>query len=637
MPYILPILSLSLLRYTIWMYVLTIVPLADGVPHEELTYFSKESIEAGDLVEVPLRSRKIKGLVIFVTPAREQKQELRGAMFGIRKISKILSKNYIHPSLFQGIKEVATYNLMPLGKLVYDFLPEKLFIGKVSPLLEQKPKPGYDMLLLQHSYKERLSRYKSIIRESFAKKQSIVFFFPTITDLTHAEAIFARGIEEYVVSMHSALSEKDWASHYKMILESTHPMLILSTPSLLPWIRDDIGTIVLEREQSHYYYGHGEHYDMKDVLIKLAKASRAKLILGAHLLSLQAHHALEERVAHEVIPLQYRNDIPITVVSMTEEEKVASPYLSKKALQLLSHMHKEKRGHYFFYAHRKGMYPTTICSDCGTLFTCEKCDRPYVLHKIAGVRTFVCHECEHIIQLQGDTSTTCRKCGGWRLQTLGIATAGIEEELQSLGIPTFCIDGERTNTRTKVKKMYEAWKASQYGVLIGTEMAHNVLETADEIVVLSLDSLFSLPEYRTDEKILFLVTEMAEKVKKDGTVLLQTRLHKMPVMKYAKSHSFMEFYKETLRERNAIHLPPYYVVIKTKFYNLNDELRQKLETACKEFELFWFEAGGGKTLLFLHIEAKRYTEDIQLQETLRSILSMGEIEVNPLHFFSEGK
>jgi primosomal protein N' len=615
------------------MYVLTIAPLADGIPHEELTYFSKESVEPGDLVEVPVRKRAIKGLVLYVSPARDQKQELRSAVFGIRKITKILSKNYIHPLLFQALVDASSFTLMPLGKMIYDFLPEKLFTSKVNPLLEQKPKPGYDLLLLQHSYDDRLTRYKSIIRESFAKKQTIVMFFPTVVDLERAERIFSRGIEEYVVAIHGSLSEKAWNQMYKKITEENHPLLILSTPNLTPWVRDDIGTIVIEREQSHYYYGHGERYDMKEILYRIGKASRAKVILGAHLLSPQAHFALESRRAQEVMPLQFRNDTPIEVVSMTDEEKVASPYLSKKALSLLSRMHKEKRGHYFFYAHRKGMYPTTICEDCGTLFECETCNRPYVLHKIGGMRTFVCHECEDILQIKDDNTLTCKHCGGWRLRTLGIATTGIEEELNMLGIPTFCIDGERTNTKAKVVKVYESWKAAPYGVLIGTEMAHNIVEKADAIVVLSLDSMFSLPEYRTDEKILHLVTEMAEKVNTEGTVLLQTRVPKMPVMKYAKSHSFTEFYKNTLEERERFHLPPHYVVIKTKLYNLDEEMRKKLEEACSGTEVSWYEAGSGKTLLFIHIEETKWREDTHLRERLRTILSLGEIEVNPLHFF----
>ena len=60
------------------------------------------------------------------------------------------------------------------------------------------------------------------------------------------------------------------------------------------------------------------------------------------------------------------------------------------------------------------------------------------------------------------------------MQTLGIATTGVEEELERLGIPLFVIDGERTPTRTKAEKSIQRWKESPYGVLIGTEMAHNL-------------------------------------------------------------------------------------------------------------------------------------------------------------------
>ena len=123
---------------------------------------------------------------------------------------------------------------------------------------------------------------------------------------------------------------------------------------------------------------------------------------------------------------------------------------------------------------------------------------------------------------------------------VGIATTGVEEELRRLGIPLFIIDGEHTSTRQKVKKVYKEWLDAPYGVLIGTEMAHNIVEEADHIIILSLDSLFSLPEYRTDEKILTLVTEMAEKVREggDGKLILQTRLKNTPIIKQLIAPSF---------------------------------------------------------------------------------------------------
>ncbi len=252
------------------------------------------------------------------------------------------------------------------------------------------------------------------------------------------------------------------------------------------------------------------------------------------------------------------------------------------------------------------------------------------------MRTYICHGCENIVQLNDDTTLSCRHCGGWRMQTLGIATTGVEEELRRLGIPLFLIDGEHTPTRAKVKKVYKEWMDAPYGVLIGTEMAHNVVEHADGIVILSLDSLFSLPEYRTDEKILNLVTEMAEKVRTEreaGKLILQTRLKGMTVIKQLVAPSFREVYDALLREREQFLLPPYYVVIKASFDNLADTMRSRLEQELEPYVVEWFEAGKGVTLLFIHIKETEWAHNPSVRERIKRIIYHGRPLVNPLHFF----
>jgi primosomal protein N' (replication factor Y) len=250
------------------------------------------------------------------------------------------------------------------------------------------------------------------------------------------------------------------------------------------------------------------------------------------------------------------------------------------------------------------------------------------------VRTFVCHECETVIRTQEDVTITCVTCGGWRLATLGVATGGVEEALSELGIPTFVIDGEHTNTKAKAEKVYRAWEEAPYGVLLGTEMAHNILEEADAICILSLDSLFALPEYKTDEKILHLVTEMTEKVKEQGVIIFQTRLIHAPVIKYITSHSFIEFYREELGLRRMHLLPPYYTVIKSTFHNVEESYKERINKEITNYHPLWYEAGSGKTLLFLHIEEAVWNSNVALRSQLKSILGLGEIMVNPLTFFS---
>lgn len=620
------------------MRLLSVAPLVSGFPHEELSYFSKDDIVPGDLVEIQIKRRNIRGLVLSSIPAAEERQSLRHASFTTKKISKLLIKNFLSPSLWKSLEYISSYTLTPIGRLIYDLIPEQAF-STLTTLITPPTSRGSDLYLLQQAYDERITRYKTTIRESFSKKQTLVIFFPTITDIEHAKTELSRGIDDYVVVLHSGLTEKQAKTSYDIITHEEHPILILATPTIIPWQRQDLGSIIIEREHSHYYYTHGsKSYDMRYVLEQLARESNIPCTLGSHMLSLRAHMLYRKKEAYEVIPIHFRNDIPIEIIPMTDANKTSSPFLSRKALTILHEAKLEERGHIFIYAHRKGMYPTTVCLDCGTLFTCPTCERPYVLHKIAGVRTYVCHECEHIVRLDEDTTLSCRHCGGWRMQTLGIATTGIEEELERLGIPLYVIDGERTTTRAKIKKVYKEWEDAPYGVLIGTEMAHNSLTRADHIIILSMDSLFSLPEYRTDEKILTLVTEMGEKIRtfpgSSHKLLFQTRLPKNSVIGFLSSYTLLDMYNALLKEREDTLLPPHYIIIKATFDNLPDQLRTRMEQELEPYVVEWYEAGKGVTLLFIHIKETEWAHNTPIRERIWRIVYNGNPEVNPLSFFS---
>ncbi len=619
------------------MYLLTVSPCANGIPYEELSYFSKVTVSPGDLVEITIRKRVCKALVLSVVDATDEKQSLKNASFVTKKISKVLIKGFINQGLWDALSCASSCMLRNVGTIIYDLISEKSF-DELVPLSTPDAPRGFELLLLEQGYAHRMLHFKTTIREMFSKKRSLVIFFPTITDLENAKDILSKGIDTYVISFHSGLSDKQYTTSMVTLKTSDHPLLILSTPTLLPWIRKDLGLVVLEREHSHYYYTHGDNgYDMRRVLELIARASNTPCLLGSHMLSLYAHKVFKTKDAVEIMPLQFRNDANVTVIPMTDENRTASPYLSRLALEILHDCKLRKRGHYFLYAHRKGMYPTTICSDCGELFTCANCHRPYVLHKIAGMRTYVCHGCESIVQLSEETSLSCRHCGGWRMATLGIATGGIEEDLTRLGIPLFVIDGERTPTKTKVKKVYKEWKEAPYGVLIGTEMAHNVVDSCDGIIILSLDSLFSLPEYRTDEKILSLVTEMAEKLPRgiytDAPLILQTRLKNSPVIKQLLAPSFREVYETLLKEREQFLLPPYYTVIKASFINLPDEVRKRFEHELEPYTVMWFEQGRGVTLLFVHIKETEWYHNFDVREKVKRVVYDAHPIVNPLHFF----
>ena len=69
------------------MYLLTVSPLVNGIPYEELTYFSKADVAPGDLVEITIRKRICRALVLSVTHAEAEKQSLKNASFVTKKIT----------------------------------------------------------------------------------------------------------------------------------------------------------------------------------------------------------------------------------------------------------------------------------------------------------------------------------------------------------------------------------------------------------------------------------------------------------------------------------------------------------------------------------------------------------------------
>jgi primosomal protein N' len=220
------------------------------------------------------------------------------------------------------------------------------------------------------------------------------------------------------------------------------------------------------------------------------------------------------------------------------------------------------------------------------------------------------------------------------MRLIGIASSGIEALLSKAGIPIFVIDGERTKTKKEVLAVYDAWRKESFGVLIGTELALNIISECDNATIASLDSLFSLPEYTTDEKILSLLLTLKEKTK--GVLLLQTRMTGNPLFENLSDYSFLKYYKWALEERKSLHLPPYYVILKTEFRGIKDEEKNRITEILfeKKWEHVWFESGPQKMLLIIHIEEKTWFENKAVRDTVRQIASSGTLSFNPENLFS---
>ncbi|MCR4330374.1 MAG: hypothetical protein NUV49_00620, partial [Patescibacteria group bacterium] len=183
-----------------------VVPISKGITKEQLTYFSAKDIEPGFIVSVPLRSKMADALVLSVESAEISKTELKSSSYSIKKIGDIKARHFFLPSFVRAALEAAHYYGGTSGALIYALTPSALSSYSASVLPKEKSavtgteetlKVRQEPLLVQSEDKDRISTYKSIIREEFAKRASVFFCLPEISEIEHMKATLEKGIEDY--------------------------------------------------------------------------------------------------------------------------------------------------------------------------------------------------------------------------------------------------------------------------------------------------------------------------------------------------------------------------------------------------------------------------------------------------------
>jgi primosomal protein N' len=187
------------------MNILTVYPITRGVFKEELTYWSPHPFKVGYIIDVPLRGRSIPALVGSVTPVKNAKSLVKQASFVTRKIEKSAEIRIVNPECIKACIDISEKYISPLGQTLKSCIPdiafeiykdeEKIVIDTVKDKSKEntkktddgedgqdEPKISADIVVYQTNTDDRTSTYKSIIREEFARKKSVLIICPTSTN-----------------------------------------------------------------------------------------------------------------------------------------------------------------------------------------------------------------------------------------------------------------------------------------------------------------------------------------------------------------------------------------------------------------------------------------------------------------------
>lgn len=566
------------------MFIITVIPFQKNSQKEYLSYFSLMSIPIGSIVSVPLRKKEIDALVIDIEEAQNVKASLKDSNYQLKKIIKVKGNSFFNLNFFTACQKMAEYTISSTGSIIKNLLPSVL-IENIEKL--KKPIDSFaheennkikenilnEKLIFQANLSDRIAFYRTLIREAFAKKESIFICLPTIYDINFFYKELSRGIEQYVLIFHSSLGKKIIIDNYNKSVKENHPILIIGTGIFMSIPRHDIKTLIVEGESSDVYKQIAKPYlDIRSFAEVLSFTQKIKLIFGDTLLRPETLHRYEEGDFREISTPSYRLSQPEKQSVINSKEEIVSK--GKKVFTIISDQTKKMINEtlaldesVFLFTIRKGLAPITICNDCNNTLLCPSCSTPIVLYgtkqmpanKATTNRIFMCNKCGR----KEKTEVYCPICFSWNLTPLGIGTDRVYDEIKNLYPKTniIQIDKESTKTNKEVKAAIDNFKENPGSILIGTEMVFSYLEEkVYSSAIISLDGLFSIPSFNITQKILHLLNRLDHIT--SHKVIIQTRLQDNKILEHISSGNILPLCKEDLRERKDFKYPPFKRLIK---------------------------------------------------------------------------
>ena len=199
-----------------------------------------------------------------------------------------------------------------------------------------------------------------------------------------------------------------------------------------------------------------------------------------------------------------------------------------------------------------------ICAECGEAVKCPFCDVSMSVH--SNNKTMKCHYCNYTTKIP----TVCPNCGSENFLNERIGSSEIVEILKSY-FPNKRIekfDRDIITSKTKLKKILKKFNDNKIDILVGTQMLSKGHDYDVKLaVILDIDFVLNMPDYRARERALSLVIQVAGRAgrRENGEVLIQTQNEDFF------TQSYDEFIEDELEFRKQLEYPPFTRLAKLEF------------------------------------------------------------------------
>ena len=403
--------------------------------------------------------------------------------------------------------------------------------------------------------------YMRLIDRALQQGKDTIVLVPEIGLTPQVLGLFHQRYGRQVAVLHSGLSIGERNDEYRRA-DRGEAKIVLGTRSAVFAPLHALGLIIMDEEQELTYKSERTpRYHARDIARYRAGESGALFMMASATPSIESYAAakagkytlcsLEHRFGNAALP-------QVCTVDMKGELHAGhrSPLSRTLQNQIQSNLDAGKQT--ILLMNRRGYNTFIACNDCGHVITCPNCSISLTYHSYAN--RLMCHYCGYSKPLDN----TCPECGSHAVRYSGFGTQRIEDELQALfpAARILRMDADTTAGKFSHQKLFDAFAAHEYDILVGTQMVAKGLDFDDVTLVgvVNADNALYDENYLSHERAFDLITQVVGRSgRRDatGTAVIQTIDPCNPVIDLAARQDYPAFFETEYALRRILTYPPF--------------------------------------------------------------------------------
>ncbi|MGO3119287.1 MAG: primosomal protein N', partial [Moraxellaceae bacterium] len=416
--------------------------------------------------------------------------------------------------------------------------------------------------------------------------KQVLILVPEIGLTPQTRARFASRFSAHIVLLHSGLNNTHRLQGWQDC-RTGHAQIIIGTRSSLLYPFANLGLIVVdEAHDGSYKQQDTLRYHAADVALYRGLQANIPVVLGTATPSLEHLKLVDDGKLLECQLLtRPGNANPATMqlidarLQSTHQQTQddGARYDTGLTDTLIGAIREtlEAGNQVLIFLNRRGYAPVLLCEACGWQADCPRCDAHLTVHynsqsqhnTYAGSSYLKCHHCDW----QSYIPTVCPDCGSQNLDTKGMGTTRLSENLHAIFAnpqtskelyPIIQIDRDTTRRKDSWENIYQRINEGKPAILVGTQMVAKGHHFPNVTLVClpNADRGFLSADFRSPEHTAQLMIQVAGRAgrgDKSGQVLIQTLQPDNELLLKLVKDGYLSFARELLQERKMMGLPPH--------------------------------------------------------------------------------